>query len=142
MRIFVDANLLFFAAKSDGAIRQLLQLLRRAGHKLVVDGYVLEEARRNLAHKFPAGVQVLEALVPTLDLVGTHPDNLALASKLPLPDKDKPVLLAAIAARCQALVTGDQTHFGPLFGQRVGGVDIHSPRTLAEQILAGPRTRK
>jgi hypothetical protein len=29
-------------------------------------------------------------------------------------------------------VTGDQTHFGPLYGKAVGGVKICSPRQLAE----------
>jgi hypothetical protein len=35
------------------------------------------------------------------------------------------------------LVTGDQSHFGSLFGKRIGGVVIHSPRSLAEEILRG-----
>jgi hypothetical protein len=30
MRIFLDANILFSAAKSDGAVRRLLDELRRA----------------------------------------------------------------------------------------------------------------
>ena len=52
MRIFLDANILFSAAKSVGALRQLLgQLLGQLnewGHKLVADDYVATEARRNL----------------------------------------------------------------------------------------------
>jgi predicted nucleic acid-binding protein len=135
MRIFLDANILFSAAKSDGAIRRLLGLLQRAGHDLVADGYVLEEARRNLELKFPHALPALESLTKKLDVVSTHAAHQAFAGKLPLPDKDKPVLLAAIAARCQALVTGDQAHFSSLFGQTIGGVAIHSPRSLAEKIL-------
>jgi uncharacterized protein len=135
MRIFLDANILFSAAKSDGAIRKLLGLLQRAGHDLVADGYVLEEARRNLEIKFPSALPALESLTKKLDVVRAHAADQAVAVKLPLPDKDRPVLLGAIAARCQALVTGDQTHFGSLFGQSIGGVAIHSPRSLAEKIL-------
>jgi predicted nucleic acid-binding protein len=138
MRIFLDANILFSAAKSDGAVRRLLLVLRRGGHKLVADNYVLEEARRNLTIKFPAGVEALNALLPTLEMVEVHAANSALSAKLPLPEKDKPVLLASISARCQVLVTGDQSHFGSLFGKRIGGVVIHSPRSLAEEILRGP----
>ena len=63
MRIFVDANILFSAAKTDGAIRQLVGLLRAAGHELWADGYVLEEARRNLHAKAPDGLHALEAIV-------------------------------------------------------------------------------
>jgi predicted nucleic acid-binding protein len=142
MRIFLDANILFSAAKSDGAIRQLLHLLRLQGQELVADDYVLDEARRNLLGKFPDGVRALDALTSELEIVDVHPGNLSLADKLPLPDKDKPVLLAAIAAHCQVLVTGDQTHFGPMYGRRISGVVVLSPRTLAAQVLTGSRTTK
>jgi hypothetical protein len=43
--------------------------------------------------------------------------------------------MASIFARCQILVTGDQTHFGSLFGKKIEGVVIHSPRSLAEEIF-------
>ena len=46
MRIFLDANILFSAAKSDGAVRRLLHRLLEGGHECHVDGYVVEEARR------------------------------------------------------------------------------------------------
>jgi predicted nucleic acid-binding protein len=135
MRIFLDANILFSAAKSDGAIRKLLSLLQGARHELVADTYVLAEARRNLELKHPHALATLDALAKTLEVTVVPPTAPSLATKLPLPDKDKPVLLAAVAAQCDALVTGDQTHFGPLFGQRIGGVTIHSPRSLAEEVL-------
>ena len=44
MRIFLDANILFSAAKSTGAVRQLLKMLQATGHVLVVDDYVKIEA--------------------------------------------------------------------------------------------------
>ena len=53
MRIFLDATILFPAAKADGAVRQLLAWLMEAGHECWADGYVAEEARRNLATKAP-----------------------------------------------------------------------------------------
>jgi hypothetical protein len=34
---------------------------------------------------------------------------------------------AAIATRCSYLLTGGQTHFGPWFGKRIGGVRILRP---------------
>ena len=58
-----------------------------------------------------------------------------LLHTLPPPEKDRPVLAAAIRHRCAALVTGDRTHFGPLFGKTVRGVTLHSPRSLAEAVL-------
>jgi predicted nucleic acid-binding protein len=48
-----------------------------------------------------------------------------------LPEKDRPVLAAAIQSRCDVLLTGDKTHFGPLYGRVLEGVTIHSPASLA-----------
>ena len=77
MRVFLDANVLFSAAKSDGAVRELLRLLLQAGHEC----------------------------------------------------------WAAIRLRCEALVAGDRTHFGPGYGKKFGGVAIQSPRSFAELVL-------
>ena len=44
-----------------------------------------------------------------------------------LPDKDRPILLAAITARATHLLTGDVQHFGPYFGQQIDGVMILPP---------------
>jgi predicted nucleic acid-binding protein len=135
MRIFLDANILFSAAKSDGAIRQLLTLLEKAGHECCVDGYVIGEARRNLVAKAPTSVGELERLVSRMKTAGAHRSDPALEGSLPLPAKDQPVLAAAIRQSCGALVTGDRTHFGELYGRTIHGVTIHSPRSLAEAIL-------
>ena len=69
MRIFLDANILFSAAKSDGAIRQLLRNLTLANHTLVADSYVQAEASRNIAAKADAqAVLNLEALLITVEV--------------------------------------------------------------------------
>ena len=52
-----------------------------------------------------------------------------------LPDKDQPVLAAAIRLRCDVLVTGDRTQFGAGYGRTFDGVTIHSPRLLAEALF-------
>lgn len=142
MRIFLDANILFSAAKSEGAVNRLLALLIEAGHECWADAFVVEEARRNLAAKAPAGVARLAALLPRLHLAPIRTDNPGLEASLPLPAKDQPVLAAAVRHRCHALVTGDRTHFGPLYGRTLHGVAIHSPRSIAEALLArGRRSR-
>ena len=135
MRIFLDANVLFSAAKSDGAVRQLLRLLEKSGHECCADGYVIEEARRNLLAKAPDRVVVLDGLLSRMTTAGAQRVDAALETSLPLPAKDRPVLSAAIRQRCSALVTGDRTHFGPLYGRTIHGVTIHSPRSLAEALL-------
>jgi rRNA-processing protein FCF1 len=135
MRIFLDANILFSAAKSDGAVRLLLERLLKAGHECCVDGYVTEEARRNLAAKSPEGLAALAILLTRLHRESAQHADAVLEGTLPLPEKDRPVLAAAIRHGCAALVTGDKSHFGPLYGKTVRGVAIHSPISLAQALL-------
>src|ERR1700741_2396850 len=134
MRVFLDANILFSAAKSDGEIRKLVDLLLRGGHECWVDDYVGAEARRNLAAKYPAALGAFEALLAQLRMAPMR----AVASSAQtdwLDEKDRPVLAAAIQLGCNALVTGDRTHFGAGYGKVFEGVAIHSPRSLAEALL-------
>jgi len=134
VRIFLDANILFSAAKSDGAARTLLALLADADHECWADGFVAEEARRNLLAKAPESLESFEEILSRIELAPLQPlGNL----DLPLPEKDQPVLAAAIRLRCEALVTGDRAHFGQLYGQEIHGVTVHSPGSLAERLLLG-----
>jgi len=135
VRIFLDANILFSAAKSDGAVRRLPELLMAEGHVLCADGYVAEEAQRNLAAKGPSGLPMLATLLDGLDLASAQADPESMAAARALPEKDRPVLVAAARMRCEALVTSDRTHFGAFYGHSLGGVAIHSPRSLAERLF-------
>ncbi len=136
MRIFLDANILFSAAKSNGAVRAFLAHLRTAGHTLVADGYVAGEARRNIEAKFPAAVGDFEALMEQVEAAAGISVPLPSEIAPELPEKDRPVLAASIHQRCQILLTGDRKHFGPLYGQTIAGVEIHSPASFATQLNA------
>ncbi len=136
MRVFLDANVLFSAAKSDGAVRRFLVLLIDAGHECCADAYVAEEARRNLSAKAPEGLPVLDGFLARMRVAAAHPEPEAVEAALAVPEKDRPVVAAAIRMECDALVTGDRTHFGAFYGKRLGGVTIHSPRSLAEALLS------
>ena len=135
MRIFLDANVLFSAAKSDGAVRQLVSLLLGGRHQCCVDSYVVEEARRNLLAKAPDGVSVLDTLLARLHVEAVQPGRADIEGLASLPQKDRPVLAAAIRLGCEALITGDRTHFCFAYGKKLGGVTIHSPRSIAEALL-------
>ena len=135
MRIFLDANILFSAAKSDGAIRRLLALLIEAGHECAADTYVIEEASRNLAAKAPDRVAVLDELLSQFHIAGFQSPEQDFDPGVPLPEKDLPVFAAAVRSASSVLLTGDSTHFGSLFGRTVHGVTIHSPRSLAEVLF-------
>jgi predicted nucleic acid-binding protein len=130
MRVFLDANILFSAGKSAGAIRRLVEKIQACGHERIADEYVIAEARRNLEQKFPSALPDFENILRGIS-------RLALL----LPEKDRPVLASAIQHQCQALLTGDKTHFGRLYGQTIAGVCVHSPQSLAE-LLAGATVAK
>lgn len=134
MRVFLDANVLFSAAKSDGAVRELLHRLARVGHALCADAYVVEEARRNLLRKGPAALHAFESLLASVELASFRPAELPPAVAEKIDPKDRPVFAAAVALGCEALVTGDRTHFDALYGQVLLGVRIESPRSLAERL--------
>ena len=132
MRVFLDANILFSAAMSDGDVRRLLYLLHADGHTLVADAYVAIEAQRNIAAKAGGDAQAyLEALLSRIEVNGVAAQAAITPVADWLPAKDRPVLHAAIACRCQALVTGDSTHFGAGYGKSFGGVTIYAPAQLA-----------
>ncbi|MDP2810040.1 MAG: PIN domain-containing protein [Rhodocyclaceae bacterium] len=135
MRIFLDANILFSAARAAGAVRQLLALCEAAGHALWADAYVFEEARRNLAANAPNGLPVLEAMAARIRIGGLIASSALLPDTMVLPEKDRPVLAAAIHHRCDILATGDRTHFGALYGKTIRGVSVLSPTMLAEAVL-------
>jgi hypothetical protein len=138
VRIFLDANILFSAAKSDGAIRYLIGRLLAAGHSCWADEYVVAEARRNLSLKFAEALGDFEALLRKLKTAHARaPAAVQWPSLDWLPEKDRPVLLAAVRLRCDALLTGDRRHFGAGYGKVFNGVAVHSPRSLAEALDLG-----
>lgn len=134
MRIFLDANILFSAIKSDGAMRKMIQLLVESGHELIADSYVFEEAKRNLQAKYSIDVRDEKQVLDYVQVVAM-PRASELPTDVELVDKDRQVLASAISLHCDALVTGDAAHFGHLFGQQIGGVTVHSPRSIAESLL-------
>jgi hypothetical protein len=122
--IFLDANVLFSAAyRPDAGLRRLWRL---PGARLITSVYAAEEARRNLDQ--PEQRRELEYLLDPVEIVPTatsaeHP----LFSTIELPDKDRPVLLAAIGVGATHLLTGDFRHFGPYYAKKVEGVLILPP---------------
>jgi predicted nucleic acid-binding protein len=109
-RLFLDANVLFTAAHNPNGKAALICDLGRAGlWQLVTSLYALEEARRNLARKYPDRLGRLEAMADSLRLA---PDSVGEPCPPPLPDKDCPIYQAARACHANVLLTGDIRHFG------------------------------
>jgi predicted nucleic acid-binding protein len=121
-RVFLDANVLFSAAyRAGGALERLWKATNTT---LLSSPYAIEEANRNLEDR-DARTR-LQTLVAALQIV---PDvgGGDLPTSVILPEKDRPILLAAITAAATHLLTGDRAHFGPCFGRRIAGVLIERP---------------
>ena len=132
-RVFLDANVLFSAAWREDA--GLLRLWRRTDARLITSHYAVDEAFRNLE---TAGQRErLARLTASMDIVpgaasGEFPE---LPRGVSLPEKDRPILVAAVRAQATHLLTGDARHFGRLYGRIVGGVLILRP----SEFLALPK---
>ena len=137
MRLFLDANVLFTAAHNPGGRSAAIFHLARAGAcRLVTSPHAFEEARRNLRIKHPSATDALERLVSLASVGPEAPSkDVAWALEQGLPLKDAPILAAAAQARCDVLVTGDRTHFGPLYGRRLRGVEVLSPADALARLL-------
>ena len=123
-RVFLDANVIFSAAYKPGS--RLCELWSLQGIELVISLYADEEARRNVRALCPGRIDGLEELLSGITLVSGLV-GADLPNDIGLPDKDVPILLAAIGARCTHLLTGDVRHFGQLYGVAVHGVLIQTP---------------
>lgn len=120
-RLFLDANVLFSAAyKPDPRVRWLWKL---EDVVLCSPRYAVEEARANLAEKIQH--ERLSEITAGMELYDSRdrpmPRGIALA------EKDEPILLSAIEARADYLLTGDFRHFGRYFGRRIERILIASP---------------
>ena len=123
-RLFLDACVVFSAAYNPSSPLRRLWALGDA--RLLSSTLVIEEARRNLAVLRPERLKDLGRLAAMLEIV------VAILTKVPsevqrLPDKDRPILLAALAGRATHFLTVDKKHFGFLFGKTVEQVLILSP---------------
>lgn len=129
MRIFLDANILFTAAHNPNGKAALVFELGRSGiWRLATSPYAAEEARRNIARKFPACRDRLETLLNDIALVADSPEIPCPAG---LAEKDEPIFRAARGCRADVLLTGDIRDFGFLMNApgKAGGLLI---QTVAE----------
>jgi uncharacterized protein len=128
-RLFLDANVLFSAAYRLGA--GLLRLWELKDTVLCSSRYAVEEARINLSDECQR--QRLDELAVALQLFEASKGPLPAA--VSLPEKDAPILLAAIEAGATHLLTGDIRHFGPYLGRKINGITIVLPGEYFKECL-------
>jgi predicted nucleic acid-binding protein len=126
-RVFLDANVLFSAAYRPDA--GICRLWRLDNVRLLTSSYAATEARVNLAEE--AQLTRLQQLLQPIEMVS----GLAfLPLGVTLPEKDRPILQAAIYGRSTHLLTGDRQHFGKYFGREIGGLWVLLPAACFKQL--------
>jgi predicted nucleic acid-binding protein len=120
-RLFLDANILFSAAYKIDA--RLLPLWKIRNVTLCSSRYALQEARSNLASEDQRNRLTELSRVLHLFEAAQAP----LPPGVSLPEKDVPILLAAMEARATHLLTGDVQHFRVYFGKKIVGITIIRP---------------
>ena len=122
-RVFLDANVLFSAAWSPA--NGLLTLWKLKDIHLYSSHYAVDEAERNL-HDADKQYR-LKKLLESVTLVGTLPTEYWPVDANDMPGKDRPILLAAMAAKADTLLTGDCAHFGRWYGKTIAGIRVQRP---------------
>jgi putative PIN family toxin of toxin-antitoxin system len=138
MKLVLDTNVLVSGLLNPfGAPGQIVRLVAGGGLRIAHDARILSEYREVLAReKFGFAPDRVEAM---LDLIVADGETVAAAplhGELPDPD-DEMFLEVALAARADALVTGNLRHFPPA---RRAGVRIVSPQELI-RLLRTPGDR-
>lgn len=127
MKLFLDTSCLLAACGSaTGASRAVFDLAPSNKWALVTSRYCIAEVLANLGKLGSASFTAWRTIIhPALRI-----EDDALTAHRPLAftkAKDKPVLLTALAARCDFLLTLDRRDFGPFIGHRVYALRIDLP---------------
>lgn len=137
MRLFLDTSVLLAAAGSArGASRFVITQAATQGWELVSSDYCEEETRRNLAKVGASAARGWKTIAPSVRLVRA---SVALDKPLVFPKaKDRPVVITALAARADWLLTLDEGDFHTKLGREVYGLRIATPgEFLLEQRARG-----
>lgn len=135
IRLFLDANVLFTAAHNPSGKAALLIEFGSQGHwEVVTCSYAIEEARRNISIKFPSSLERFETLLTRLIKV---PSRSGQSCPVFLPEKDRPILEAAIRCTATHLLTGDIRDFGPFMNNATstGGVLIQTVSEFLDSLM-------
>ena len=128
--VFLDANVLFSAALGGPAFELIWELAHQGRVRLVTSAHCRIEAGANLERKRPRSVARLTRLLVDVERTPEPTSQQLAATRRLLPEKDAPVLAAALAAGAAALVTGDLKHFGALMDRDDLPLRVRSPRAF------------
>lgn len=126
IRVFVDSNVLISAMQSEKSASRELLLLLCEEHHLMICSYSLTEISGVLAKRFPHKLSEWDQFLSRLEfeLVYTPTDPTTFPAPPIRDDKDLPILVSALLAQPDVLVTGDQ--------------DFHTPQIKEQLVVLTP----
>ena len=127
MKIFLDSSVLLSACGSEKSLSRLItEIAPDRGWQMVSASYCRAETSKNIGKLGAEAAQRWPGLQSQVEWVPN-----ALTSRKPLlltASKDKPVLISALAAKCEVLLTLDKGDFGIVLRTTVYGMHVSTPR--------------
>lgn len=115
LRVFVDSNVLISAVLSEKSPCRLLMREIINNHRLILCSYSLNEVSRVLKQKFPGKMTEWDYMLTSFDFeLAYTPEELSTFDAPYIRDPaDLPILVSALVAEPDILVTGDKDFFTP-----------------------------
>lgn len=109
LRVFVDSNILVSAVLSESSIASKLLTLLIEQHHLIICSYSITEISKVIDHKFPTIIPKWDKFLTTLEFeLAYTPSDLSTVKVPHIRDpKDLPILVSAMVAQPDIIVTGD-----------------------------------
>jgi putative PIN family toxin of toxin-antitoxin system len=108
-RVFVDSNVLISAIRSNQSISSKLLNLVLEEHHLIICTYTLTEVSRVINKRFPNMIATWDRMLSSLEFELSYTPSDVSTYKVPYirDEKDIPILVSAIIAQPDILVTAD-----------------------------------
>ena len=130
-RLVLDTNVLASALEFRGAPLQVLELGRSRLIEIFESAFIMRELTRTLAsRKFGWEAPEIAASLQELETFVTLVEPTVRVDVIQTKDSDNRVLECAVAARADALVTGNMRHLRPL--GRFQDIEILTPREFLD----------
>lgn len=127
MKLFLESSVLLAASGSRaGASYHVFEIAPTRGWRLVSSPYCVAEVDKNVVKLGEDAVTIWQGhLRPLLAMFR----DCVVSDRVLSFDavKDKPVLITALAAECDVLLTLDRADFGTLFERGVYGMGVMTP---------------
>lgn len=114
-RVFVDSNVLISAMRSHKSLSSKLLHFLITEHHLIVCSYSINEVSKVLSERFPETMSIWDRFLSSLEfeLTYTPADPTSFSAPNIRDEKDIPILVSAIIAQPDILVTGDYDFHTP-----------------------------